>query len=85
MRWRSEALAFDTRWLPLHSYIQATEEQQRLEAHLIPERPSLAQPLLTFFFPGVMPRACGHNPFYSLRARQEWRDLDALEKRSARL
>ncbi|MCM3174640.1 hypothetical protein [Paenibacillus sp. MER 99-2] len=36
-------------------------------------------------FPRVMPKDCGHNPFYFLRARQERRDLDALEKRSARL
>lgn len=44
MRWRSGALAFDTRWLLCLKFIQATEEQQRPKAHMIPERSALSLP-----------------------------------------
>ncbi|WP_338541452.1 hypothetical protein [Paenibacillus tundrae] len=61
MRWRSEALAFDTRWLPcIHTF------RQRGATAIVsapdPGATNLRQPLLTFSFLGVMPKVWGVTP-----------------------
>ncbi|MCK6078438.1 hypothetical protein [Paenibacillus silvae] len=98
MRWRSGAFAFDTRGLPYPSYIQAPEEQQRLKAHIMPQRPVLElhflRNLILFIHCfGTSPLCSGPSaqalradgPFATSVRGTERRLYDALEERSVRL